>query len=54
MSLMDDDGTTREDLRVPENELGKDIRDKVDDNIMVTVLSAMGEESAIAIKNQKA
>nr|AAS68511.1 eukaryotic translation initiation factor 5A [Branchiostoma belcheri] len=54
MHLMDDGGDTREDLKVPESDVGKDITTRYEngDSIMVTVLTACGEELAIAIKNQ--
>jgi len=51
---MDDTGEIRDDIRIPEGDLGKDIAEKAkDDNnqFLVTVLSAIGEEAAIAIKN---
>ena len=53
MSLMDDGGDTKEDIRVPENEVGKEIttRFQNDEGIMVTILFAMGEEAAVAVKN---
>ncbi|KAJ8357079.1 hypothetical protein SKAU_G00198730 [Synaphobranchus kaupii] len=52
LSLMRDNGEIREDLRVPEGELGKDIITKYEasEEIMITVLSAMGDECAVAIK----
>ncbi|KAI8500209.1 Eukaryotic translation initiation factor 5A-1 [Branchiostoma belcheri] len=52
MSLMDDGGDTRDDLKVPEGDVGKDITTRFDqgDSIMVTVLKACGEELAIAVK----
>ena len=51
---MDDSGEIRDDIRVPDGDLGKEIVEKAkdtDSQYMVTVLSAMGEEAAIAIKN---
>ncbi|XP_065890114.1 eukaryotic translation initiation factor 5A-1-like [Dysidea avara] len=54
LSLMDDSGEIRDDIRVPDGDLGKEIVEKAkdtDSQYMVTVLSAMGEEAAIAIKN---
>uniref|UniRef100_A0A7N8XHY2 Eukaryotic translation initiation factor 5A n=1 Tax=Mastacembelus armatus TaxID=205130 RepID=A0A7N8XHY2_9TELE len=52
MSLMSDNGDIREDLRVPDNEVGKEIEAKFDagDEFIVTVISAMGEECAVATK----
>ncbi len=53
LSLMNDAGDTRDDLKVPEGDIGKDIISKVekDEQFNVTVLKACGEESVIAIKN---
>ncbi|KAL1006580.1 hypothetical protein UPYG_G00074060 [Umbra pygmaea] len=52
MSLMADNGDVREDLRVPDSELGKEIEQRfgAGEEILVSVLSAMGEECAVAIK----
>ncbi|XP_041736082.2 TRAF2 and NCK-interacting protein kinase isoform X8 [Coregonus clupeaformis] len=52
MSLMGDNGDVREDLRVPDSDLGKEIEQKfaASEDILVSVLSAMGEECAVAIK----
>jgi len=53
LSLMEDDGSTRDDIKIPEGDLGKDIKDKFEsgtDNL-VTILSACGTEAAIAVKN---
>ncbi|MEQ2294088.1 Eukaryotic translation initiation factor 5A-1, partial [Ameca splendens] len=52
MSLMSDNGDIREDLRVPESEVGKEIEAKFEagEEFMVTVISAMGEECAVATK----
>ncbi|KAK2814750.1 hypothetical protein Q7C36_023016 [Tachysurus vachellii] len=52
LSLMMDNGDVREDLRVPEGDLGKEIESKhsAGEDMMITVLSAMGEESAVGIK----
>ena len=49
---MGDDGNTKDDLKVPEGDIGKEITTKFenDDQFMVTILSAMGEEAAIATK----
>ena len=53
LSLMDDGGDTRDDVHVPEGDVGKEIsaRFKADEQFMVTVLKAMGEETAIGTKN---
>ena len=52
MSLMSDNGDVREDLRCPDGELGKEILSKFEngDEFIVSVLAAMGEECAVAIK----
>lgn len=49
---MDDSGDTREDIKLPEGDIGKEIQTKHDndDQFMVTIISAMGEEAAIATK----
>ncbi|XP_061777379.1 eukaryotic translation initiation factor 5A-1 [Nerophis ophidion] len=54
MCLMNDSGELREDLRVPDNDLGKEIELKFEqgEEFVVTVMSAMGEESAVATKVQ--
>ena len=55
LSLMDDNGDTREDLKLPEGDLGKEISTKFDndENFLVTVLKAMDEEAVIATKAQQ-
>ncbi|XP_056155031.1 eukaryotic translation initiation factor 5A-1-like [Lampris incognitus] len=52
MALMSDNGEIREDLRVPDSDVGKEIEAKFEanDDFMVTVLRAMGEECAVATK----
>jgi len=53
-TLMNDKGDTRDDLKVPDGELGQKIRDefgKEDITVIVTVMAAVGEEVIVAAKN---
>jgi len=52
LSLMDDSGDTREDLKIPEGDIGEECKNATADgrDIMCTVLSACGEEAVIATK----
>lgn len=51
LSLMDDAGEVRDDIKLPEGDLGKEIQSKHEaGDILVTVIKAMGEEVAIATK----
>ncbi|XP_035465652.1 eukaryotic translation initiation factor 5A-1 [Scophthalmus maximus] len=52
LSLMNENGDTRDDLKVPDNELGKEIETKVEagDDILVTVLSCLEHEHVIGLK----
>ena len=52
LSLMDDTGDMREDLKCPEDAVGEEIKNAVekDQEIMVTVLAACSEECVIATK----
>ncbi|KAI7859142.1 eukaryotic elongation factor 5A hypusine, DNA-binding OB fold-domain-containing protein [Circinella umbellata] len=52
LSLMLDDGSTKEDVKVPDNEIGEQIQDDFDEGkeLLVTVVSAMGEEHALTFK----
>jgi len=56
LSLMDDGGNTRDDLKIPESDLGEEIKNAINDgrDIMCTVLSACGEEAVIATKTNTA
>ncbi|KAK6478540.1 eukaryotic translation initiation factor 5A-1 [Huso huso] len=52
LSLLMDNGDVREDLKLPDSDLGKEIESKYEagEEILISVLSAMGEEAAVAIK----
>lgn len=52
LSLMKDDGAIREDLKCPENDIGKEIKDKMakGETFQVTVLMAMDQEIAVGTK----
>jgi len=52
LSLMDDNGETRDDLKCPDGEIGEEIKSAISDEreIMCTVLSALDEECVIATK----
>jgi len=46
------DGSTKEDVKLPEDALGKSIQENFDDGkeLMVTIVAAMGEEAAVSFK----
>merc|ERR1739841_84449 len=50
--LMDDDGEPKDDLKVPEDDIGKEVTQKFNDGeqFSVTVLSACGEERIVGTK----
>jgi len=52
LSMMDDSGDTREDLKCPDDDVGSEIRASIENetDILVTVLGACGEECVIATK----
>ncbi|KAI0270740.1 eukaryotic translation initiation factor 5A-2 [Gloeopeniophorella convolvens] len=52
LNLMSADGTSKDDVKVPEGDLGKQIQTDFDDgkDLLVTIVSAMGEEQAISVK----
>lgn len=49
---MDGDGNAKDDVKVPESDIGKEITSAFDDgkDLMVTIVSAMDEEQAISWK----
>jgi translation initiation factor 5A len=58
LSLMCDDGTTKDDVPVPQGDVGKEIREKWsnkgdDDDIFVTVIRSMGEEAAVSVRSAR-
>ncbi|QHS74277.1 translation elongation factor eIF-5A [Saccharomyces paradoxus] len=52
LSLMTMDGETKDDVKAPEGELGDTMQAAFDEgkDLMVTIISAMGEEAAISFK----
>ncbi|KAG1218635.1 hypothetical protein G6F68_021542 [Rhizopus microsporus] len=52
LSLMTQDGNTKDDVKLPEGELGTTLEAEFDDgkDLLVTVVSAMGEEHALTFK----
>lgn len=52
LNLMTADGTAKDDVKVPDSDLGKEIQTAFDDgkDILVSILTAMGEEQAISWK----
>ena len=50
--MMDDNGETKDDLKLPDDEVGEDIRKKHEagESFTVTVLSACGEEKIVGTK----
>ncbi|KAF5092785.1 hypothetical protein D0Z00_004412 [Geotrichum galactomycetum] len=52
LNLMTNDGTTKDDVKAPEGELGDKLQSDFDDgkDLLVTIISAMGEEAAISYK----
>ena len=53
LNLMTNDGDTKDDVRVPEGELGEQIQAAFDEgkDLMVTIVSAMGEEHCLSFKD---
>lgn len=56
LNLMDNDGNSKDDVKVPESEVGEQIQTMFDDGkeVVVTIVSAMGEEHALACKEAPA
>jgi len=52
LSLMDDAGNTKDDVKLPDGDVGDKIRKMLDDNkdVNVIVMAAMGEEQAVDAK----
>ena len=52
LNLMTADGGSKDDVKVPDGELGEQIQAAFDDgkDLMVSIVSAMGEELALAFK----
>jgi translation initiation factor 5A len=54
LSLMDGDGNMKDDVKLPEGEIGSQIEEyfeNADGDVLVTVVSAMGEEHALQVRN---
>jgi len=52
LNLMNSDGVTKDDVKVPDDDIGKQIQADFDDGkeLLVTIVAAMGEEQAISYK----
>jgi translation initiation factor 5A len=52
LNLMDGDGNSKDDVKVPEGDLGKQISEGFEEgkDLLVTVVAAMGEEQAMSFK----
>jgi len=52
LNLMTVDGAAKDDVKLPESDMGKEIQAGFDDGkeLLVTIVSAMGEEAAISFK----
>jgi len=53
LELMEDNGSVKEDVRVPAGELGEQLRAKFDkgESLFITVIKACGEEAVITIRS---
>ncbi|KAA8917306.1 hypothetical protein TRICI_000538 [Trichomonascus ciferrii] len=52
LSLMTNDGDTKDDVKLPENELGDRLQAEFDEgkDLLVTIIAAMGEEAPVSFK----
>ena len=52
MSLMCDDGSTKDDVKIPDNEIGEKIKSEFEEgkDLLIAVVSAMGEEHCLSWK----
>jgi len=52
LNLMTPDGTAKDDVKVPEGDIGKQIAEDFEagKELLITVIAAMGEEAAIAVR----
>jgi translation elongation factor IF5A len=52
LNLIDQTGAAKDDVKIPDGEIGDQIQQLFDDGkeVLVTVVSAMGEEHALAVK----
>jgi len=52
LNLMNQDGVAKDDVKVPEEAIGTEIQTAFDEgkDLLVTIISAMGEEQAISYK----
>jgi len=53
LTIMDEEGNLSSDIKVPEGDVGKDIEERhaAGEELLVSILKAMGEECAVAVKN---
>lgn len=49
---MTNDGVSKDDVKIPEGDIGKEIQEAFEDgkDLLVTIIAAMGEEQAISWK----
>ena len=52
LNLMTNDGVAKDDVKIPEGDIGKEIEAGFEEgkDLLVTIISAMGEEQAISYK----